>query len=426
MLAQFIYNLFIFFLENVIRLASVFNPKAGKWMKGRVNWRAQLKKSVSTSFRQGKKVIWLHAASLGEFEQGKPVLEKIKQLEPDINIIVSFFSPSGYEVSTRYPHADVICYLPADTQQNGLDFLNIVNPTLVLWMKYEYWWNILGSIAQRNIPLLLISAIFQERQPFFKFYGSWFRKKLECFTQIFVQTRDSFDLLNPFLPGDKVTVSGDTRFDRVMTIAEKWQGIPIIDQWLADGKHVWVAGSTWHDDEKILMHLIQKRKDVKWIIAPHKTDPSSISDTFTRFPNALKFSSLKDNEITGEMKNNHILVIDGIGLLSRLYHYGTICYIGGGFNDSGIHNTLEAAVYGKPVIFGPAYEKFAEAVGLVDTGAALSFENVLELEEKLIPLLEAPEKIKIMGNQAGQFVSSHAGATAKIIDYIYKNRLLTN
>lgn len=426
MLAHFIYNLFIFFLGNVIRLASLFNPKAGKWITGRANWRQTLRQSVTSSFRPGKKVVWLHAASLGEFEQGKPVLEGIRQQYPEINILVSFFSPSGYEVSGKYPHTDAICYLPTDTAKNAHDFLDIVNPSLVLWMKYEYWWNTLGALSERKIPVLLISAIFQERQPFFKFYGSWFRKKLGCFTHIFVQTSDSFNLITPFLSKDIVTISGDTRFDRVMAIAANWKSIPIIDQWLEDGKKVWVAGSTWHDDEKILMHLIENRKEVKWIIAPHKTDPSSLSETFNRFPNALHFSKLKENGAGDKEKNNHILVIDGIGVLSRLYRYGTICYIGGGFNDSGIHNTLEAAVYGKPVIFGPSYEKFAEAVGLVDSGAALSFENVIELEGKLIPLLENPEKIKTMGMEAAQFVSSHAGATAKILDYIYKNRLLTN
>lgn len=426
MLSKFIYNLFIFFLENTIHLASIFNPKAAKWVQGRSDWRKKLQESVSNSFRQGKNVIWMHAASLGEFEQGKPVLERIKQQYPEINVIVSFFSPSGYEVSGNYPHADVICYLPADTRKNAEDLLGIVKPSLVLWMKYEYWWNTLGTIAERKIPLLLLSAIFQERQPFFKFYGAWFRNKLDYFTCIFVQTRESFDLVSPFLSKEKLAVSGDTRFDRVKTIAGKWQGIPVIEQWLEDGKKVWVAGSTWHDDEKILMHLIVNRKDVKWIIAPHKTDKSSLTDTFSRFPKALHFSNLKENEISAEIKSNHVMIIDGIGLLSRLYRYATICYIGGGFNDSGIHNTLEAAVYGKPVIFGPAYEKFAEAVGLVDAGAAVSFENVIELEGKLLPLLETAEEIEKMGYAAAEFVSVHAGATDQIMDYIYKNRLLTN
>ncbi len=426
MIAGFFYNLFIFFLETTIGLASFFNPKAAKWVAGRRDWRSELERKIARSFRTGKKVVWLHAASLGEFEQGKPVLERIRQQDPEINIVVSFFSPSGYEVSVKYPFADVICYLPADTPKNAKDFVARINPSLVLWMKYEYWWNTLEAIRKSGIPLLLISAIFQERQPFFKFYGGWFRKKLNCFTQVFVQTHDSRERISPFLPAGKVTVSGDTRFDRVMAIAAKWQGIPEIEQWLEDGKKVWVAGSTWHEDEKILMHLIKTRQDVKWIIAPHKTDKASLSDTCNRFPNALHFSKLKQNEINAKIRQNPVLIIDGIGLLSRIYRYASICYVGGGFNDSGIHNTLEAAVYGKPVLFGPVYEKFAEAVGLVEAGAALSFESALELEQKLLPLMENPEKLLEMGHNAGAFVASRAGATDQIMDYIYKNRLLTN
>lgn len=426
MAAKFFYNLSIFFLVNGIRIFSLFNPKAAKWVKGRQQWRKKLKDSIAKSFTAGNKVIWLHAASLGEFEQGKPVLEKLKQNYPDTNVIVSFFSPSGYEVSGNYAFADVICYLPEDTVSNAEDFIALVKPDIVLWMKYEYWWNMLGAVSGRNIPLILISAIYRKQQPFFRSYGGWFREQLKNFTHIFVQTKDSEQLICPYLPDSKISIGGDTRFDRVTEIAGKWQGIPVIEKWLNGMEKVWVAGSTWHEDEKVLMHLIKSRSDVKWIIAPHKTDTQSIKDTLSRFPNALKFSDIKEKNFGEPEIENKVLIIDNIGMLSRLYRYGSICYVGGGFNDSGIHNTLEAAVYGKPVVFGPVYEKFAEAVGLIETGGAISFETALELEDKLLPILESPEKLKMMGLASGQFVKDNAGATEKVVNYIYKNRLLTN
>jgi 3-deoxy-D-manno-octulosonic-acid transferase len=366
----------------------------------------------------------MHAASLGELEQGKPIIEILKKENPQLNIVISFYSPSGFEAATNYKLADFIFYLPLDTKLNAAKLLEILKPDLVLWIKYEYWWNILARLSEVKIPVLLISAIFQKRQPFFKWYGKWYRRMLHSFRHIFVQNHESYILIKDFITGETASVSGDTRFDRVAAIASDWLPVDEIEKWIGATQKVIIAGSTWNDDEKVLKHFIEENKDIKWIVAPHKTDEWSIKEVLSRFDNNMTFSALKEfSSIPSVIPN--VLIIDCIGLLSRLYKYGDICFIGGGFSATGIHNALEAAVYGKPLIFGPEYEEYAEAVGLVQSGAAFSVENVIQLEAQFKLLLNDEEQCSVSGKAAKDFVYNNAGATPLILDFIYKNRLLT-
>lgn len=407
-----------------MQLASIFHPKAKKWVDGRRNWQHRLKKKLDDSLRKNVETVWLHAASLGELEQGKPILEALKKDNPQANIIISFYSPSGFEASQNYKVADVIFYLPLDTKFNAGQLLEIIKPDLVLWMKYEYWWNILSKLSQLKVPVLLVSAIFQKRQPFFKWYGKWYRSMLPTFHHIFVQNQESYNLTQAFVGEKNLTISGDTRFDRVVTIASEWQPINEVENWIGATQKVIVAGSTWDDDEKVLKHFIETYKEYKWIIAPHKVDEWSLKGTLSRFDNSMILSELKQS-LDAEMSNSNLLIIDCVGILSRLYSYGHICFIGGGFSATGIHNSLEAAVYGKPLLFGPEYEEYAEAIGLVQAGAAFSLENVIELEAKLAELLNDEQKHHASGNAAKEYVYNHSGATSMILEYIYKNRLLT-
>ncbi|MCU0403113.1 MAG: 3-deoxy-D-manno-octulosonic acid transferase [Chitinophagaceae bacterium] len=417
MISPFLYNVFVQIYALFVRLLQPFNPKAKKWIEGRVNWKQSLEDQLSATKIKGEKVIWLHAASVGEFEQGKPVLEGLKSFLPDYRVVVSFFSPSGYEAATGNNLSDHIFYLPLDTPSNARALVEILNPSLVLWMKYEYWWHHLTAIQKRGIPLLLVSAIFQKRQPFFKWYGGWHRKKLQVFSHIFVQNELSKELISPFFPKENITVSGDTRFDRVKKIETIWTPIPKIQEWIGNTEWVIVAGSTWPDDEKLLRHFIRSHKEVKWIIAPHHLDQKSLKETLAILPEALKYSDLVKND---NIENTHsnLLLIDSMGVLSRLYKYGKICFIGGGFTPTGIHNSLEASVYGRPLIFGPEYERYAEALGLVNGGAAISVANVLELEREILSLMKDPEKYKRSARVAYEFTERNTGATKKVVDYV--------
>ena len=387
MLAIGIYNIGISILHTGMQIAALFNVKARRWVSGRKNLFNRLKSDWAAAKGDAKiPIIWMHASSLGEFEQGKPIIEQLRANEKPFKIIVSFFSPSGYEVAKNYPLANHICYLPVDSASNAKQFLDIIQPDLVIWIKYEYWFHILRGIHERKIPLLLVSAIFMERQPFFKWYGKLHREMLQFFTHLFVQTHDSADLLAPLLPQEKFTVSGDTRFDRVLALAAEWKPIPVIEKLLPKFKKVVVAGSTWPDDEKELTHLVKVHREILWIIVPHHIDKISVSKTLTRFPNSMLYSNLNTTNIIDLVASN-ILIIDAMGLLGRAYHYATICYLGGGFTATGIHNILEPAVYGKPVIMGPEYFDYAEAIELVALKGAFPFETTLELEQLFEKLL---------------------------------------
>jgi len=378
-----------------------------------------------------EKLIWVHCASLGEFEQGRPIIERIKAQGTRNKILLTFFSPSGYEIRKDYKGADWVFYLPIDGKRNAKRFLEIVNPSLVIFVKYEYWYYYLKTIRQNNIPLLLVSSLFRQNDIFFKWHGGLQRKMLSFFSHLFVQNESSRDLLNTIGLAEKCTVSGDTRFDRVIEIAENATSIPEIEKFIDNNKAI-IAGSTWPHDEKILKETIETINDpsLKLIIAPHEINEEHISQLQKLFPAAVLYSQLQiPNPPAGragfKSQISNILIIDNIGLLSRLYKYAFITYVGGGFGK-GIHNTLEAAVYGKPVFFGPVYQKFNEAVELIKTGGAISIQNSGEFISTVQQLMKNENEYGKCGNNAKAYVYSNKGATEKILKFIHENLLLTN
>jgi 3-deoxy-D-manno-octulosonic-acid transferase len=421
---------------------ALWNPKAKAWVAGRKDFFETLQKKIIP----GDRIIWVHCSSAGEFEQGKPVIEKLKAEYPSHRILVSFFSPSGFNTAKKYAHTDIITYLPVDTRTNASRFVDLVKPELVVFVKYEFWYHILNAIAYRHIPLLLVSAIFRPSQAFFKPYGGFFRRILFLFRHIFVQDDASLRLLKA--QGiNHSSVAGDTRFDRVTEIAGRFTEIEFIRAFSA-GKPVLVAGSTWHEDEALLKSL-EDFPDLKIIVAPHEIHSAHLNQILETFSRAHFYSWLKDESFATPMPGNpgprwgpyageearfmrdkylehhQVLVIDNIGMLSRLYHYASIAYIGGGFNKSGIHNTLEAAVYGIPVVFGPNYQKFREARDLVDKGAAFSIKDKEELTATITKLL-GKEVREEAGKKAAAYVRENRGTTEKIFRFIQENRLLTS
>lgn len=411
-LSLFFYTIFLKVYPVVIRIAALWNDKAKLWIKGRKNFPVFNSPESET--------IWMHCASLGEFEQGRPLLEKIRKEFPRYTIVITFFSPSGYEIEKNFTGADHIFYLPIDSASNAKRFIQLINPALVLWVKYEYWYHYLFELKNKNIPTLLISGAFRKDQPFFKWYGNFWNEMLDCFTYYFVQNSNSKILLAT-INIKNVTVSGDTRFDRVISIAENFDDVPLIKEFCGSSKVI-VAGSTWEDDEAELIHYARTNTDIKFIIAPHEVDKENLADVKKEFKNSLFYSELNDLTI----QNTNIIIIDNVGMLSRLYKYAGITYVGGGFGDDGLHNILEAAVYGKPVIFGPVFEKNFEAEELISCGGAITIENALELEKVLNNLLNNPVELKKRSEAAKNYVYKNAGATKKIMEYIQENRLLTN
>ncbi len=444
-MGNLLYNLFIILYKLALGLASLWNPKARLWVQGRKNILkkirqefqktpavvAGIRKHDGTVMPGNKKdnppgqiqTIWMHCASLGEFEQGRPLLEKIRIAYPRAIIVLTFFSPSGYEVRKNYSGADHIFYLPLDTPSNAEQFIEIIQPGLVLWVKYEYWFHYLLGLKQKKIPVLLISGIFRKSQLFFKSYGGYMREILACFTHFFVQNEESGILLNSIGISNKVTLSGDTRFDRVIEIAEKFEPISLVDKFCGSNR-VLVAGSTWTEDEEELTHYVKSHPEIRFIIAPHEVDRDTILNLKKEFPSAMVYSEF-ENEGGSLKEGKNLLIIDNIGMLARLYRYADIAYVGGGFGDDGIHNVLEAAVFGKPVIFGPVYHKYFEAIELLDSGGAISIENALQLEAVLEKLWSHQDELIKCGNAARNYVYSRAGATEIILEYIQRNRLLT-
>jgi 3-deoxy-D-manno-octulosonic-acid transferase len=411
-----LYKLAIPLLQLGIRIASVRNAKAKAWIEGRRDLFSRLDQEISP----GDKVIWMHCASAGELEQGKSLAEALKSAYPGHKLLISFFSPSGFEAGKKYQTADITCYLPLDTEGNAKKFLDKVHPSLVIFIKYEYWHNHLKAIAERKIPLFLVSAIFRKEQAFFKWYGGFFRKLLGFFSWIFVQDNDSLEKLKS-IGISQASVSGDTRFDRVLKIRENSESIPIIEQFIGDDL-CFIAGSTWKEDEELFTDLAI-RGLFKMIIAPHEINNGSIHQLKEKFPESILYSSLVQDPAIGTGKK--ILIIDNYGMLSRLYRYATISFIGGGFNKSGIHNTLEAAAWGMPVLFGPNYHKFREAREMVINGAGFSVATKNEFEQVIKRLSSDILERNKAGETAKKFVEDNAGATAAIMDHIQRNRLLT-
>jgi len=359
-----------------------------------------------------RETFWFHAASLGEFEQGRPLIEKIKQQSPDIQIVLTFFSPSGYEIRKEYKGADVVCYLPFDTKKKASEFIQTTNPSKVIFIKYEFWANYLTILHQRAIPTFLISAIFRPEQLFFKKYGFFYHRLLTFFDHIFVQDQDSAKLLSTHHISH-VSVAGDTRFDRVVAIASEAKQLPVIEKF-AQNHPVYIMGSSWPADEALMIPYFNTHFSFRLIIAPHVTSESHIS----AICNALKRPYLRLSEATTQnVMNVECLVVDSIGLLASIYRYGTAAYIGGGFGV-GIHNVLEAAVYGMPVIFGPNYQKFREATDLIRVGGGFSIHSQEALYDILNDWEIENQKIKRAGDAAARYVREQQGATEKILQYI--------
>lgn len=366
-------------------------------------------------------LIWIHCASLGEFEQGRPLIEKIRVNYPSYKILLTFFSPSGYEVRKNYNGADYIFYLPIDSRKNASKFLEITKPRLILFIKYEFWYYYLHEAKKRNIPLLLISGIFRKTQPFFSKYGYFHRSLLSCFTHFFVQDQESFSLLKTISFEKNVTISGDTRFDRVVEIAEQFKPIPFVEEFCS-GADVIVAGSTWSEDDAKLAEYANTKRDVKFIIAPHSISKQRINECLKLYKNAALFSSINTLQ---PFSGINTIIVDNIGMLSSLYKYATITYVGGGFGAEGVHNVLEAAVFGKPVVFGPVYDKFIEAVELFENGGGISIDNISALEATFNQLLKEDEIYIHACEVSLRYVYNKKGATKTILQFIQENLLLT-
>jgi 3-deoxy-D-manno-octulosonic-acid transferase len=436
-LAVFFYNIFLQLFKGSMHIASLFNSKAKKWVRGRKNILERLARAIPNN----EKVIWMHCASLGEFEQGRTVIEQLKNRYPHFKILITFFSPSGYEAGKNYAAADWVFYLPMDGPRTARRFLEIVHPAMAIFVKYELWYYYLKKIKYRDIPLLLISALFRKDMAFFKWYGGLQRKMLSRFAHIFVQNAASKNLVDRLGLEMISSISGDTRFDRVIEIAKRWEGIPAIKQFTGKNKVI-IAGSTWPEDEEILQKAFTAINDpsLKLIIAPHEITEKRLAEIKKLFPNALLYSQLTTPHSPLTIHHSppdsyrdtthNTLIIDNIGMLARLYNYGYITYVGGGLRKMGVHNVLEAAVFNKIVLFGPAYHKYSEAVGLVLSGGGLPFndhkKNGAMLEELIKALLVDPREYNYRSKAAGDFVESNKGATEKIMQFIQEKRLLTN
>ncbi len=400
---RFLYNIFIYLYIGILNIIAPFNKKIKTMLKGEKECFDKLK-----SINQNDKIAWFHCASLGEFEQGRPLLEEVKKQFPQHKILLSFYSPSGYEVKKDYPLADYIVYLPNDTKSNAKKFVSMVNPDLVFCIKYEFWYNYISALKGRR--LFQVSLILRENQYFFSWYGKWFVKQLKNFEHFFVQNQQTANLLNK-IGYKNVTISGDTRFDRVMAIANKTKSFPDIEEFCKGNKKIVLAGSSWLADEKIIEKAI-KDLEVKLIIAPHVVEQTHINEIQKLFPQSILYSELAENK-----KESNILIINCIGILSNLYQYCDIAYIGGGFGV-GIHNTLEAATFGKPICFGPNYHKFQEAIDLINLNAAYSINNEEELQQILSLLLNNEEKYHKSAKASKNYVQEKIGACQKIIEHL--------
>ena len=415
------YHLFLLIYKAGIRTVSLGNKKAKLWIKGRKGIFKKLRNTVSEF--SNEKIVWMHAASLGEFEQGRPVLQKLKETNSNIKIIVTFFSPSGFEIVKNNKEFTNVFYLPMDSRLHAEKWMNILKPDLVLWVKYEYWHYYLQEIQKRKIPLLMVSGIYRESQTFFKWYGGFYRNMLKPFTHFFVQNENSKEWLEKLVPAEKITISGDTRCDRVINIVNNFSEIPGIADFCGD-KKVIVAGSTWEEDEAEWTHYVREHPEIKFIIAPHEIDEENLGDVQKQFAGSVFYSEWMSNRLTFNHTEINCLIIDNIGMLSRLYYYATVTYVGGGFGDDGLHNILEAAVYGRPVIFGPEYDKNFEAEEMLESSGAISIKNAIELEKIVDELLKDNEALRIRSEAAKNYVYKNAGATDKIISYIESNKLL--
>ena len=407
---NFLYNIAMSVTACGMRLVSPWHHKAKLTVQGQKRTIPYLKETLDTDGGY----IWIHAASLGEFEQGRPLIEKIREEQPDAKILLSFYSPSGYEVRKNYDKVDAVCYMPVDTPRRVKEFLDVVKPKMAIFVKYEFWGNFLEQLKQRNLPTYIISSIFRPNQSFFKPWGGMFRKMLGCFTHLYVQDEESRELLHG-IGVNNVTVCGDTRLDRVLQIKAQAKEFPAIAHMVDGCKNVMVMGSSWQPDEDIVIPYFNSHPEMKLIIAPHEFDENRLETMMARIKRPVaRYTQLEGKDPA----TLDCMIIDCFGILSSLYRYGTIAYVGGGFG-SGIHNVPEAAVYGIPVIFGPKHEKFKEAVELNACGGGFAISNAHQCHTILDKLLGDEQALEEAGTAASNYIENHTGATQQIYNDLF-------
>lgn len=401
-----IYNLFIGLYRIILRFLALFNQKIDTMLKGQKRCF-----DVLRTIPSNEKIVWFHCASLGEFEQGRPLIERLKETNPEYKVLLSFYSPSGFEIRKDYSFADWVVYLPDDSESNAKRFVSIVNPYMTFFVKYEFWYNYLIALKGRRV--FQVSLIMRPNQYFFKPYGKWFAQTLGVFEHFFVQNEQTKDLLNS-IGYKNVTISGDTRFDRVIQISRNTKTFPEIESFFSKGKKTLLAGSSWEADETIIASAFKQRNDLKLIIAPHLVDKNHITSIQNLFPESVLYSEVETNDLS----KYSVLIIDCIGILSSLYKYCDIAYIGGGFG-AGIHNTLEAATFGKPICFGKRYNHFQEAVDLVEREAAFAISNSEELSTILNRLCDDDVFYNNAAKASVEYTNEKAGACDRIFNYLH-------
>lgn len=407
-----IYNSLIRLLVLFVKLGAFRSEKLRRLAEGQKNLFQLLEQKIDPS----ASYIWMHASSLGEFEQGRPVIERLKQEYPGYKLLLTFFSPSGFEVCKEYPLADIVSYLPFDTKVNVKRFIDLINPVKVIFVKYEFWPNYLNELKRRGVNTVVISAIFRPEQLFFRWYGGWYRKMLSSFSHLFVQNEESLELLSTI--GDfEVTICGDTRFDRVLEVQRQATSLPRVERYVAPRNgvtpQVVVVGSSWQKEEEYIARYMESHRDIRLVVAPHLINEEHLQDIERQldFLAPVRYTKATDEQLDVA----GCLIIDCFGVLSSIYRYCDMGIIGGGFISSGIHNVLEAAVYGKPTIFGPEYPKFLEAVELLDEGGSFTFVTYDEFSQTMDMLLTRPELLKQASEVSSHYVYSRAGATDLIL-----------
>lgn len=419
LLGYFVYHIGLFAYTMLVKVMALWNPKARSFIDGRKGLLKEVARQIAPDTRNK---IWFHCASLGEFEQARPVMERFKRDYAQYAIVVTFFSPSGYEIRKNYAGADYIFYLPLDSRKNAEHFISLVKIKLAFFVKYEIWYYYLNSLKEFHIPVLLISANIRPDHVYVKWYGTFFREMLHVFNHIFSQNENSNALLkaNGFT---NVSVSKDTRFDRVFDNSKQVKELPLIKNFVNDTK-VLIIGSSYVQEETIVEACMQQLHDWKIIIAPHHVQPGRITEICTRFEKhgVTTFSALSKDD---SLNNKKVLVIDNIGMLSAIYQYGNVAFIGGGYGKSGLHNTLEAAVFGMPVLFGPNnLAKFPESLDMIDSGVGFIIKDARSFQTYLNEWNANPESLKQIGEKAALFISSQTGATQHIFDYLESNKMI--
>jgi len=412
-----LYQFFLRLYPILAYLISPFNEKASNWVNGQAKVWDEIN-ALKTQIKQP--LIWVHCASYGEYEQGLPIIDSIKSRYPSYQIWLTFFSPSGYVHRKKDAHADFVTYLPFDGKKNARLFLETINPSLIIFIKYEFWFYYLSIAKEKNIPTVLASALFRQGQIFFQFYGGFYKKILNLFTAILVQDEASQELIKPIVSHSKISITGDTRFDRVISTASTVTKFDWIQK-LSQNKII-IAGSTWENDHIVLAKAASQLEKLNWIIVPHHVDASSIAECRSHFPKAITLTELLASKQHFTLPT--IIIVDQIGLLRSLYQYAYISYVGGGFGKDGVHNVLEPAAFGKPVIWGSNDSKYREAIGLRNEGGGFSIQNAEALIEKIKFLQSSEEQYTISCKKSVQYIIDNAGATNKTIEFLEEQQFL--